>query len=99
MLTKIVDGIEVICSQEEEDYIKAVWLTNKITPQKQKMVELKTLANQYRNYILDLQLSWLSATVFDGETEVEKKEQIQADLLDVKTQYLLDMEEVKLKYS
>lgn len=34
MLTKIVDGVEVVCSDDEEAAIKAEWETNEKRPQK-----------------------------------------------------------------
>jgi len=82
---------------EEDDLLIAI--TPIVTNIQKKAKELSTCAEQYHAYITELQMSWLSATVFDGITEIEKKEQIQLDLSDVKAQYLSDVEAIKLKYS
>jgi len=64
----------------------------------EKAKELAGLAIQYKADVTSLQLVWLSAAVFDGVTEDGKKEQVQMDLADIKSTYLLDVAAVKAKY-
>jgi len=91
-LTGSVTTIEL--TQRELDQI----VVNAPTKAQLKNKELKERAVQYKEDNRELQLSWLSALVADGATEVDKKAALLIDIEDLKTEYTNDVAAIKLKY-
>jgi len=84
-----------------------IWLSEGNTPTPLPVPSKATLLTkaliglntQYKSNLQEAQLAWLSAAVFDGVTEEEKKVLIQEDITLVKETYLLDKAALKLQYS
>lgn len=60
--------------------------------------EIKNRTLKYKSDILDIQTSWISASIVDGADEINKKQQIQLDLNNLKAEYDTDILIIKNKY-
>lgn len=69
------------------------------TKTKIKQQELKDLLVTYKENQLNLQLSWLSATVVDGAAGESKKAAIQQQITYLKNKYNADVAAIVAKYS
>ena len=80
-------------TQEEADL-----LIPKLTKTQLKNKEIKERTSQYKSDIKEIQSSWISAIISDGEEELIKKQQINIDLMDLKLEYETDILAIKSKY-
>jgi len=63
-----------------------------------KVEELLALGTKYKEDMLVLQMNWLTVSVADGTTEVDKKTLIQGDIADLKAKYVADKVIINQKY-
>lgn len=73
-------------------------LTPKLTNTQLKNREIKIRAAQYKTDIKEIQDSWISASISDGSEEIVKKQQIDIDLADLKSEYDADILAIKNRY-
>ena len=64
-----------------------------------KNKEIKDRIYQYKSDLHELQFNWLSASVSDGDSALAKKQQIQLDLAELKSDYDADISNIKSKYA
>ena len=68
-------------------------------PAKLKRAELLARYDIYQADLSAVSQAWLSALIADGETEVERKAQLSAEIAAINEQYALDVVAIRAKYS
>jgi len=66
---------------------------------RQKLAELATLADDYKATTTNLQLTWLTAMVNDGTSEVGKKAIVMSNIAAAKSKYTSDVAAIISKYA
>lgn len=64
-----------------------------------KSAELSVLTAEFQANKHTLNVAWLAAAVADGINEVERKDQVTADIEELQLQYAADVAAIKAKYA